>query len=317
MISVVIPVYNEKDCLEELGDRLIRSLDRMNRPWEVIFANDGSRDGSEEVLDRLAQEDERFKVVHFRRNFGQTAAMMAGFDLARGEIVVTMDADLQNEPEDIPKVVSKLEEGYDLCSGWRSSRNDPSITRVWPSKVANWLISKVTGVRLHDYGCSLKAYRREVLSGVHLHGEMHRFIPIYVSLYGARVCEIPVNHKPRGTGTSSYGLERIFKVALDLLVVKFLYHYGRKPIYFFGGFAALCFAFGGVMGLWALYLKFFEETNLNRTPLPDFTILGLVSGLICVLMGLLAEIIMRTYHETQGLSPYAVKATRNIENPPG
>ena len=306
-ISVVIPVYNEQGSLDELTKRLISTLEGMEKPFEIIYVNDGSTDGSEEQLNRLSKADPRVISLHFRRNFGQTAAMMAGFDHASGEVVVTMDADLQNEPEDIPRLVAELEQGYDLCSGWRASRQDKALTRVWPSKVANWLISKLTGVRLHDYGCSLKAYRREVLSGIQLHGEMHRFIPIYASLNGAKVTEIRVNHNPRTTGESSYGLERIFKVGLDLIVVKFLYHYSRKPIYFFGGFAMLFLTASFLAGLFAFYLKYWAGRNLVRTPLPNLIVLTGVIGVVCILMGLLAEMIMRTYYETQNKKSYAIK----------
>jgi len=311
-VSVVIPVFNERDCLDELARRLTQTLSGLAVDYEVIFINDGSTDGSEEKLDQLSRADRRLRAVHFRRNFGQTAAMMAGFDQARGEVVVTMDADLQNEPEDIPRLLAELEKGYDLCSGWRAARRDRALTRVWPSKIANWMISKLTGVRLHDYGCSLKAYRREVLNGIQLHGEMHRFIPIYVSLNGAKVTEIPVNHNPRTTGKSSYGLERIYKVGLDLIVIKFLYHYSRKPIYFFGGFAMLFLTASFLATVFAIFLKLWGGRNLVRTPLPQLIVLTGIIGVICILMGLLAEMIMRTYYETQNKKSYAVKNSNGL-----
>lgn len=311
-ISVTLPVYNEEANLRTLYDRLLPVLDRLGRPWEVILVNDGSTDGSAAVLDELAARDKRLKVVHFRRNAGQTAAMMAGFEFATGDIIVPMDADLQNDPADIPMLLDKLEEGYDVCSGWRKNRQDHSLRRNLPSRIANWIISRVSGVHLHDYGCSLKAYRRDVIKGVRLYGEMHRFIPIYASWLGARVTEVPVQHHPRTAGVSKYGLERIFKVMLDLIVVKFLDRYAQKPMYVFGGFGLFNFALSFAAGLGAVYLKLFANTSFIQTPLPLFVVMAAITGVMCILLGLVAEMVMRNWHETKDKNTYIVGTTRNI-----
>lgn len=312
-ISVTIPVYNEAGNLRRLHDQLVPVLDGLRQPWEVVFVNDGSTDGSAAVLDELAAADPRLKVIHFRRNAGQTAAMMAGFEHARGDIIVPMDADLQNDPQDIPRLLEKLDEGFDVCSGWRKDRQDHALRRTLPSRVANWLISRVSGVRLHDYGCSLKAYRRDVIKGVRLYGEMHRFIPIYASWLGAQVTEVPVRHHPRTSGTSSYGLERIFKVLMDLMVVKFLDRYAQKPIYVFGGFGLLNFAVSLVAGLWAVYLKFWTGVSFIQTPLPLLVVMSAITGVMCVLLGLVAEMVTRNWHESRDKQTYIVGATRNLE----
>lgn len=313
-ISVTIPVYNEEQNLSRLCAELIPTLESLRQPWEVVLVNDGSTDGSAAVLDKLAADDPRLKVIHFRRNAGQTAAMMAGFEYARGDIIVPMDADLQNDPQDIPRLLEKLDEGYDVCSGWRQDRQDHALRRNFPSRVANWLISKVSGVRLHDYGCSLKAYRREVIKGVRLYGEMHRFIPIYANWLGAKVTEVPVRHRPRVAGHSSYGLERIFKVLLDLVVVKFLDRYAQKPIYVFGGFGLLNFAVSLAAGLWAVYLKYGAGISFIQTPLPLLVVMSAITGVICVLLGLVAEMVTRNWHESHDKQTYIVGATRNLES---
>ncbi|HAH14995.1 MAG TPA: glycosyltransferase [Chloroflexi bacterium] len=313
-ISVTIPVYNEEQNLSRLCAELIPTLESLRQPWEVVLVNDGSTDGSAAVLDKLAADDPRLKVIHFRRNAGQTAAMMAGFEYARGDIIVPMDADLQNDPQDIPRLLEKLDEGYDVCSGWRQDRQDHALRRNFPSRVANWLISKVSGVRLHDYGCSLKAYRREVIKGVRLYGEMHRFIPIYANWLGAKVTEVPVRHRPRVAGHSSYGLERIFKVLLDLVVVKFLDRYAQKPIYVFGGFGLLNFAVSLAAGLWAVYLKYGAGISFIQTPLPLLVVMSAITGVICVLLGLVAEMVTRNWHESHDKRTYIVGATRNLES---
>lgn len=312
-ISVTIPVYNEEGSLKRLHDQLIPVLDSLRVPWEVILVNDGSTDGTPGLLDELAAKDPRLKVLHFRRNAGQTAAMMAGFEHARGDIIVPMDADLQNDPQDIPLLLAKLDEGFDVCSGWRRERQDHALRRNLPSRIANWLISKVSGVRLHDYGCSLKAYRREVIKGVRLYGEMHRFIPIYASWLGAKVTEVPVRHHPRVTGTSSYGLERIFKVLLDLVVVKFLDRYAQKPIYVFGGFGLLNFLVSLGAGLWAVYLKYWNGISFILTPLPLLVVMSAITGVMCVLLGLVAELVTRNWHESHGKQTYIIGASRNLE----
>jgi len=313
-ISVTIPVFNEAANLRRLFEKLTPVLGSLHRPWEVIFVNDGSSDGSAEVLDELAASDVRVKVIHFRRNAGQTAAMMAGFEHARGEIIVPMDADLQNDPQDIPLLLAKLSEGFDVCSGWRKDRQDHPVRRKLPSRVANWLISKVSGVRLHDYGCSLKAYRRDVIKGVRLYGEMHRFIPIYASWLGAKVTEVPVRHHPRTAGASSYGLERVVKVVLDLVVVVFLDRYAQKPIYVFGGFGLLNFVVSLVAGAWALYLKFWAGISFILTPLPLLVVMSAITGVMCVLLGLVAELVTRGWHESRGKLTYIIGETRNLES---
>ncbi|MEJ7670331.1 MAG: glycosyltransferase family 2 protein [Casimicrobiaceae bacterium] len=316
VISVTIPVFNEEESLPKLCERLTESLRKLPQAWEVIFVNDGSTDGTAALLDEIAASDAAFKVVHFRRNFGQTAAMQAGFDFASGDIIVPMDADLQNDPDDIPLLLEKLKEGFDVCSGWRQSRKDAALRRNLVSRMANRLISAVSGVRLHDYGCTLKAYRRDVIEGVKLYGEMHRFVPIYASWMGARVGEIPVRHHAREFGKSKYGLERVFKVLMDLLVVKFLSRYTQKPMYVFGGAGLGSFALAVIAATYAVYLKFFEGTSFVQTPLPLLAFFGALTGLICFLMGLLAEMLTRIYHESQGKSTYIVKTTRNIPAQP-
>jgi glycosyltransferase involved in cell wall biosynthesis len=239
--------------------------------------------------------------------------MMAGFDFASGDIIIPLDGDLQNDPADIPRLLNKLGEGYDVVSGWRHDRQDGALKRNLPSRVANWLISRISGVPLHDYGCSLKAYRRDVLTGVKLYGEMHRFIPIYASWQGGRVTEITVNHFPRLHGHSKYGLERVVKVVLDLIVVKFLANYANKPIYVFGGFGLISVAVSLLSGLAALYLKFVEHVSFISTPLPLLVVLAFITGVMSILMGLIAEIIMRTYYESQGKQVYLVKETINLD----
>jgi glycosyltransferase involved in cell wall biosynthesis len=311
-VSVIAPVYNEDKSVVTLYEQVRDTLEPEGLRWELVLVNDGSTDGTPAALDELAASDSRVKVVHFRRNYGQTAAMMAGIDFASGEIIVAIDADLQNDPADIPRLLAKLREGFDVCSGWRKARKDQALRRNLPSRIANKIISRVSGVRLHDYGCSLKAYRKEVVKGVRLYGEMHRFIPIYASWLGARVAEIPVNHSPRVHGKSNYGLERIFKVLLDLLVVKFLFRYAQKPIYVFGGIGLASFALSALLAAFSIYLKIFEGQSFIRTPIPLLVVFTAMTGIVCILMGLLAEILMRTWHESQNKAVYEVRGTRNI-----
>lgn len=312
-ISVTIPVFNEEKNIPKVYEQLLATLTNMKCDFEIIFVNDGSSDNSRKILDELAMHDTRVKVVHFARNFGQTAAMMAGFDFATGDIIVPMDADLQNDPEDIPRLIDKIEEGFDLCSGWRNKRQDSPLSRNLVSRIANKLISTISGVKLKDYGCTMKAYRKNVVKGVRLYGEMHRFIPIYASWEGARITEIPVRHHPRAYGKSSYGLERTFKVILDLIVVTFLDNYAQKPIYVFGGFGLLAFIASILSFAYATYLKFFENTAYIETPLPLIAMMTGFTGIMCVLMGLLAEMIMRTYYESQQKKVYLIDETRNLE----
>lgn len=314
-VSVLIPVYNEEANIAPLCERLIPALDALGRSFEVIFVNDGSRDRTEVELERVAV-DRRIRVINFRRNVGQTAAMMAGIDHARGEVIVPMDGDLQNDPQDIAGLLAKLDEGYDVVSGWRADRQDGFLLRTLPSRMANKMISTISGVKLNDYGCTLKAYRREMLQGYRLYGEMHRFVPIYARWQGARLTEMPVRHHARRFGTSKYGLERVVKVVLDLVVVKFLTQYETKPIYIFG-FAGLTFmGLALLAGLYALYLKLVDGISFIMTPLPLLVTMGLLTGVMCILMGLLAELLVRIYFESQGKSHYSVKSRLNFEEPP-
>ncbi len=313
MLSVIIPIYNEVENFPLLYEEIVKVLGDLGEPWELIAINDGSTVGSREVLDRLAENDKSLKVIHFKRNFGQTAAMMAGIDFARGDIIISMDGDLQNDPLDIPRVLEQLAQGYDVCSGWRHKRQDSALKRTLPSRIANYLISAISGVRLHDYGCSLKAYKREVIKGVKLYGEMHRFIPIYATWQGARVTEIPVNHRPRVHGSSKYGLERTIKVILDLIVVKFLEQYAQKPIYVFGTFGILNLLVAFLAAGASLYYKLFEGKSFIRTPLPQLFVFTGITGIMSILMGLLAEIVIRTYYESQNKPIYLVAESRNLE----
>jgi len=311
MISITIPIYNEHGAIEALFAKIKEVMDRHGRPYEVIFVNDGSTDGSAVMLDILAAKNPEAKIVHFRRNFGQTAAMMAGFDHASGSVIIPMDGDYQNDPEDIPKMLATLEEGYDVCSGWRRDRQDSALQRNFPSMMANRLISAISGVKLHDFGCSLKAYRAEVVKDVRLYGEMHRFLPIYAKWHGARITEIPVNHFARTTGNSKYGLERVLKVILDLVTVKFLDKYMMKPMYLFGFWAFASFVSSVIFALWAFFMRG-HGYYFTQTPLPMMAVFAFMTGVICILLGLLAEMITRTFHESQNKSIYLVKETRNF-----
>lgn len=311
-LTVVVPIFNEEQNITPLYEKTRAAMGALGLPWELVVVDDGSRDGSSSLLDKIAAADQRVTIVHFARNYGQTAAMMAGMDHARGDVIVPMDGDLQNDPTDIGRLLEKLNEGYDVVSGWRKDRKDNPIKRNLPSRLANSLISRVSGVHLHDYGCSLKAYRREALDGVKLYGEMHRFVPIYAAWNGARVTEIPVTHHPRLHGESKYGLERIVKVVLDLLVVKFLFRYAGKPIYVFGGFGLLCILCAGLAGFWAVGLKL-TGTSFIQTPLPLLCVFLGVTGVLSILMGLLAEMMNRTYHESQGKAVY--KVARVVRSP--
>jgi dolichol-phosphate mannosyltransferase len=311
-LSLFLPVYNEEGNLRPLHEKITATMAELGRSYEVIYVDDGSKDGSYEILREIASADPRAKVVRFRRNYGQTAAMAAGIRAARGEILIPMDADMQNDPADIANLLAKLSEGYDVVSGWRKHRQDHG-SRVLPSQIANRLISGISGVHLHDYGCSLKAYRREVLADVQLYGEMHRFIPIYASWAGARVTEIPVSHHPRLSGVSKYGFARIFKVMLDLITVKFLASYATKPIYVFGGAGFACMGLAVAAGVWAVLLKLRHIADFIQTPLPLLVVTLAIMGVQLVLMGLLAEIMMRTYHESQGKLTYHVRNTLNLD----
>ena len=306
-ISVFLPVYNEEPNLPPLHAKLDEALGKLGRTAEIVFVDDGSTDNSLQVLREIAAKDDRVRVVALKRNYGQTAAMAAGIDAARGEVLIPMDADLQNDPADIVRLLDKLDEGYDVVSGWRKNRQDKLITRKIPSMLANRLISWIGGVPLHDYGCSLKAYRRESLQDVKLYGEMHRFIPIYASWAGARVAEIPVEHHARTMGKSKYGLSRTIKVVFDLMTIKFMASYQTKPIYVFGSFGMLAFLISVLAGLYAVFLKLFHKADFVQTPLPILAIVMFAVGIQFLLMGLLAEMLVRTYHESQSKAIYAVR----------
>jgi glycosyltransferase involved in cell wall biosynthesis len=314
-LSVIIPIYNEEDSIEALCAQLFLILEPLALPFEVIAVNDGSKDRS---LPRLLAEAGRrnaLKIINLRRNYGQTAAIMAGIDHASGEIIVTIDADLQNDPEDIPLLLAKLDEGYDVVSGWRKDRKDAAIRRNLVSMMANRLISWISGVKLKDYGCTLKAYRRAVLQGMRLYGEMHRFIPIYASWMGAKIVELPVQHHQRKFGRSKYGLERIVKVLLDLIVVKFLDRHFIKPIYVFGGFGVVSLVAGFLSFAYMLWLKLVEGYSMILTPLPLVSAMTFLVGILSILMGLLAEMVVRTYFESQQRTAYFVRELINFEEP--
>ncbi len=313
-VSVILPVYNERENLPVVYQRLREVLDSCCIHWEILFVNDGSTDGSDRILDQLAEKDNRVKVVHLRRNFGQTAAIAAGIDFAQNDVLVLMDADLQNDPEDIPLLLEKIAEGYDVVSGWRKHRQDPFLTRVLPSRVANALISWVTGVHLHDYGCTLKAYRREVLQGFRLYGEMHRFLPAYAVSVGARMVEVPVRHHPRRFGRSKYGLERTIKVLLDLVTVKFLLSYFHKPMYLFGGMGLLLIVPSSLLLVFLIYRRIVYQVSLITSPLFSMSLMFIILGFQSLLMGLLAELLVRVYYESQGKAVYFVRATRNLNS---
>ena len=312
-LSVIIPVYNEQENLPMLYEALLKALEPLPVAWDVILVDDGSRDGSLKVLEQLAAKDQRLRVVSLRRNFGQTAAIAAGIDHSDGEVIVLMDADLQNDPADIPMLLQKIEEGYDVVSGWRAKRKDAYITRTLPSNLANGLISWVTGVHLHDYGCTLKAYRREVITGFRLYGEMHRFIPVYASSYGARIIELPVNHNPRKFGKTKYGLERTVKVILDLFTVKFLSSFGNKPIYLFGGTGLGLIAVSAAVLLYLFIRRVGFGVSVLASPLFQVATMVAIMGFQSMLMGLIAELQVRTYHESQGKPTYTVRKRINTD----
>jgi glycosyltransferase involved in cell wall biosynthesis len=313
-LSVIIPVFNEVENIDDLHAALQSALTAYD--YELILVDDGSTDGTVAKLAALAASDPQHTcVVEFRRNFGQTAAIAAGIDYASGDVIVLIDADLQEDPADIPRMVDKIEEGYDVVSGWRKDRKDAFLTRTLPSRIANALISSVTGVHLHDYGCTLKAYRREVLEGFHLYGEMHRFIPAYAGGVGARIVEVPVTHRPRTRGKAKYGLERTFKVILDLLTVKFLISYANKPIYLFGGLGILLNLASVVLLVTLVVRRVLFEEHLVRSPLLQLTVMLFILGMQSILLGLIAELLVRTYHESQAKPTYTVRRVLNRPGP--
>lgn len=306
-LSLFLPVLDEEDNLRPMHEKIRGALDALARPAEVIYVDDGSTDKSLEILKEIAAADDRVRVISLRRNYGQTAAMAAGIDAAKGDILIPMDADLQNDPADIGRLLEKLEEGFDVVSGWRKNRQDKLISRKIPSQIANRVISWIGGVRLHDYGCSLKAYRRDVIQDVKLYGEMHRFIPIYAAWAGARVTEIPVDHHARTRGKSKYGISRTVKVIFDLITIKFMASYQTKPLYVFGTFGMIAFLISMVAGITAVYFKYGRGVSFILTPLPLITVVMLAISVQFFLMGLLAELLVRTYHESQDKAIYAVR----------
>lgn len=308
-LSIVIPVYNEFDSLDTLHRSIHSTLGKLPElTWEVVYVDDGSSDNSYQKLTNIAQEDpEHVIVVGFRRNFGQTAAIAAGIDHSKGETIILMDADLQNDPQDIPTMLEKIRQGYDVVSGWRKNRQDAFFTRTLPSRIANWLISTVTGVYLHDYGCTLKAYRREVLTGFRLYGEMHRFIPAYATSVGAKLIEIPVHHHARKFGKTKYGLMRTFKVILDLFTVKFLLSYANKPIYLFGGTGISLIVFSSAILLFLFIRRVWFGISVLESPFFSMSIMFVILGFQSILMGLIAELLVRTYHESQRKPTYTIR----------
>lgn len=312
-VSIIVPVYNESESVPILQDKFIEALGSIGKTWEVIYVDDGSRDNSLAVLEQLAADDpDHVRVLSFRRNFGQTTAIAAGIEHSIGNVIVLIDADLQNDPADIPMLLDKLDEGYDLVSGWRVSRQDKFITRTLPSRIANGLISYVTGVKLHDYGCSLKAYRREVITGFRLYGEMHRFIPAYASSVGAKIIEVPVRHHPRKFGKAKYGLERTLKVTLDLFTVKYLISYSQKPIYIFGSVGVGLIFLSILDVIYLLMRRLIIGEHMIRSPLLQMGTMLFVMGFNSILLGLIAEQLMRTYHEAQSKPTYTLLKKINI-----
>lgn len=312
MLSVVIPIHNEENAILRLYDRLTSVLEKIGRRYEIIFVDDASADRSFELLSNLVETDRRLKVIRLRRNFGQTAALSAGFDEAQGNIVVSMDGDLQHAPEDLPALLEKIDEGYDIASGWRYHRQDNLVMRKIPSRIANWLMSKVSGVDLHDFGTTYKAYRAEILKDINLYGELHRFIPALASLYGARIAEVPIQNPPRVGGASHYGIGRTFNVFFDILTIRFFLKYFTRPMHFFGRLGFLTGFTGGAI-LFGLMIKKFlgYEIIMEHGPLLAAGGILLISGLMLFVAGLLGEMMMRTYFESQGRRIYAVREVRS------
>ena len=308
-LSIIVPVYNEQDNIKPLYKQIIKAIQPLNLEWELILVDDGSQDKSQAILQDLVKNDpSHVSGILLRRNFGQTAAIAAGIDHARGEVIVLLDADMQNDPADIPAMLKKIDEGYDVVSGWRHHRQDSFITRTFPSRIANWLISLVTGVHLHDYGCTLKAYRREVITGFRLYGEMHRFIPVYAYSVGAKIVELRVRHHARKHGKAKYGLERTIKVILDLFTVKFLTGYANKPIYLFGGTGAVLILVGGAVLVFLFIRRVWFNVSVTQSP---WFLMGAVLGIMgfqSILMGLIAELLVRTYHESQKKPTYTIRS---------
>ncbi len=297
-LSLVIPVFNEQENLEQLYKEITSACQRLKRTYEIVFVDDGSTDNSLEILVRIQRQDSGVRVISLRRNFGQTAALSAGFDHSSGDIVITLDADLQNDPNDFEKLINKIEEGHDLVNGWRKKRKDKFLTRRIPSKIANWIISMITRIKLHDYGCTLKAFRRDVVKNINLYGEMHRFIPAIASNIGISIAEVEVNHRPRRYGQSKYSVTRFIKVVLDLLTVKFLMSYSTRPLQIFGIFGLLSGMGGGIIGIVLSYQRLILKQGIADRPLLLLAVLLMVIGFQFITLGLLAEILVRAYHES-------------------
>lgn len=311
-LSIVIPAYNEEENVPLLYQKLKEVLKGFDREYEIIFVDDGSTDGTWERLVAIAKEDKRVKLIRFRKNYGQTAAMYAGFQHASGEVIITMDADLQNDPEDIPRLLEKLEEGYDIVSGWRKDRKDPFFSRKLPSMIANWIISKVTGVELHDYGCTLKAYRSNIVKRLELYGDMHRFLPALTKRFGAKITEIPVKHHPRVYGRSKYGIGRTIRVILDIFLVKFLNEYLNKPMYVFGTFGFLLLSLGLLMLFYLIFIKLFMDEDIGRRPLLILSVLFTLAGIQLISTGIIAELLVRIYYRTKEEKPFLIEEKVNL-----
>ncbi|WP_107668341.1 glycosyltransferase family 2 protein [Cyanothece sp. BG0011] len=306
-LSVIVPIYNEIESLPLLVQAIADVLKENPLSYEIICVDDGSQDGSAELLQTLAKNRDDLVAIILRRNYGQTPAMAAGFQYAKGNIIITLDGDLQNDPTDIPRLIAKLEEGYDLVSGWRKNRQDAPLTRLLPSKIANWIIGRVTGVKLHDYGCSLKAYRREVISDMNLYGELHRFLPALAYIEGAKITEIPVRHHARRYGNSKYGLGRTFRVLMDLLTIFFLKKFLTRPMHIFGLGGLILLITGLLMGSYLTFIKLVFGLSIGNRPLLILAVLLILTGIQLLISGLLAELIMRTYHESQKRPIYRIR----------
>jgi glycosyltransferase involved in cell wall biosynthesis len=306
-LSVVIPVYNEKENISFLYENLNKVLPSLGKKYEVLLIDDGSIDGTFNELLKIHEQNNNYKIIKFRKNFGQTPAMSAGFDYANGEIIITLDADLQNDPQDIPLLLEKMNEGYDIVSGWRINRQDKTVSRKLPSKIANWLIAKLTGVKIHDYGCTLKAYSRDVVKNIELYGEMHRYIPAVASWMGISVAEVPVHHHSRKFGKSKYGISRTIRVILDIIILKYLLSYSQKPIQIFGLIGLFTGSVGGVITIYLIIMRLFFNAALSSRPLFTLSIFMIFIGVQLITMGILGELLMRTYHEASGKPTYAIR----------
>ncbi len=313
-LSIVVPVYNEEKNLPQLFDQIVAAMQLLEMDWDVTFVDDGSRDASVEVIRQLhAQAPDRVRMVAFRRNYGQTSAISAGINESDGDVVILMDADLQNDPADIPLLLEELDKGFDVVSGWRKDRQDNQLTRTLPSHLANKLISSSTGVHLHDYGCTLKAYRREILESINLYGEMHRFIPIYAKEAGGKISEVVVHHHPRKYGKANYGLERTIKVILDLFTVQFLMKFSQKPIYLFGGVGLGLMGISFALFLWLAIRRIVSAVPVLGSPWFQISVMMFILGFLALLLGLIAELVMRTYYESQNKKTYAIREVIDLD----